>query len=254
MRIKLILLSTLLASCGYVSTPVLSPYKMDIRQGNFITAEMREKLKLGMSKNQVRYVLGTPMISDAFHGNRWDYVYRLEQRGEVVEKQRLTLYFEGENLARIEDGEHPVKTAPAAASQPVAAPPVAAPPPVEVPPPQPVVKADPTEDVLKSVQAWSAAWSAKNVRGYLAAYTPDYKPQGMSREAWEKQRLERISKPKVIEVELSEVSVSLKDDSHATVAFTQRYRSDLYGDSTRKTLLLEKIGDTWLISSELAAK
>ena len=105
MRIKLILLSTLLASCSYLHTPVLSPYKMDIRQGNYVTAEMREKLKLGMSKQQVRYVLGTPMISDVFHGNRWDYVYRLNQRGELVEKQRLTLYFEGDNLVRMDDGQ-----------------------------------------------------------------------------------------------------------------------------------------------------
>lgn len=105
MRIKLILISTLLASCSYLSSPVLSPYKMDIRQGNYITAEMRERLKLGMSKQQVRYVLGTPLIHDAFHGNRWDYLYRLEQRGEVVEKQRLTLYFEGENLVRMDEGK-----------------------------------------------------------------------------------------------------------------------------------------------------
>ena len=105
MRIKLILLSMLLASCSYLSSPVLSPYKMDIRQGNYITPEMREKLKLGMSKQQVRYVLGTPMVSDVFDGNRWDYVYLLEPRGELVEKQRLTLYFEGDNLVRIDDSQ-----------------------------------------------------------------------------------------------------------------------------------------------------
>src|SRR3989338_7127709 len=108
MRIKLILLSMLLASCSYLSSPVLSPYKMDIRQGNYVTPEMRDKLKIGMSRQQVRYVLGTPMVNDAFHGNRWDYVYRLEQRGEVVEKRRLTLYFDKDNLARIEDDGKPV--------------------------------------------------------------------------------------------------------------------------------------------------
>jgi len=249
MRIKLVLLSTLLASCSYLSSPVLSPYKMDIRQGNYVTPEMREKLKLGMSKQQVRYVLGTPMVSDAFHGNRWDYIYSLEQRGEVVEKQRLTLYFEGDSLVRMDDGGQPGQAAPAIAQ--VAAPVVAEAPAVAAPP---AAKTGPAEDVLKSVQAWSAAWSAKNVRGYLAAYLPDYKLQGMSREAWEKQRQERIGKPGTIEVELSEVRVSVRDDSHASVSFTQRYRSDLYRDSTRKTLQLEKIGDTWLIASEQAAK
>jgi outer membrane protein assembly factor BamE len=112
MRIKIILLILILLS------PVLSScttYKMDIRQGNFVTAEMREKLKLGMSKQQVRYVLGTPMVNDAFHGNRWDYVYRLEQGGKMVEKHNLTLYFEGDILARMVDGSQSVETAPAKA-------------------------------------------------------------------------------------------------------------------------------------------
>ncbi len=103
MRIKLILLSMLLSSCSYLSSPVLSPYKMDIRQGNFVTPEMRDKLKIGMTRQQVRYVLGTPMVNDAFHGDRWDYIYRLEQQGKMVEKKRLTVYFEGDRLVRVDD-------------------------------------------------------------------------------------------------------------------------------------------------------
>jgi len=110
MRIKLIFLSLLLASCG--SVPFLTPYKMDIRQGNFVTPEMREKLKLGMTRQQVRYVLGTPLVSDAFHGNRWDYVYRLERGGKVIEQQNMTLYFEGDKLARIDDGNQLMQAVP----------------------------------------------------------------------------------------------------------------------------------------------
>lgn len=90
-----VLLASALASC--------SSYKMDIRQGNYVTADMRSKLKLGLSKQQVKYVLGTPMINDVFHADRWDYVYLLEHAGKLTEQQRLTLYFKGENLARIED-------------------------------------------------------------------------------------------------------------------------------------------------------
>lgn len=113
MRIKIILFTLALLS------PVLSScttYKMDIRQGNFVTFDMRQKLKLGLTKSQVRYVLGTPMINDAFHADRWDYVYRLDRGGKEIEKQNLTLYFEGENLARIVDGSQPVETAPAKAN------------------------------------------------------------------------------------------------------------------------------------------
>lgn len=113
MRHKIILVSLLLAACG---VPHLTPYKMDVRQGNFVTQEMRDKLKLGMSKQQVRYVLGTPLVSDAFHGNRWDYAYSLAQKGAVVERQAMTLYFEGDNLTRIDDAAMPA----AFSSEPVA--------------------------------------------------------------------------------------------------------------------------------------
>ena len=109
MRIKNILLVLVVLS------PVLSactPYKMDIRQGNLVTPDMREKLKVGMTKQQVRYVLGTPMINDAFHGNRWDYSYRLQHGGKMTEKQDMTLYFEGDNLVRIVDDNQPVEVAP----------------------------------------------------------------------------------------------------------------------------------------------
>jgi len=119
MRAILILFSMLLLSCGGVTGP-LSPYKMDIRQGNLVTTEMREKLKIGMSKQQVRYVLGTPMVSDAFHGNRWDYVYLLEHGGKLTEEQRLTLYFDGDNLARIDGGAKPAEVAPPDVTVPAA--------------------------------------------------------------------------------------------------------------------------------------
>jgi len=108
MRIHLILAAVLLSSCSYLETPLLSSYKMDIRQGNYITAEMRDKLRLGMTKSQVRFVLGTPMLSDPFHAARWDYVYRLEHEGKVVEQHDLTVFFEGDNLVRVLEAGKPV--------------------------------------------------------------------------------------------------------------------------------------------------
>jgi len=107
MRIKIMLFSVLLLSAALSAC---TPYKMDIRQGNYVTPEMREKLKVGMTKQQVRYVLGTPVVSDVFHGNRWDYVYSLEQERKVVERQSMTLYFEGDVLTRIVD--QPVEVEP----------------------------------------------------------------------------------------------------------------------------------------------
>jgi outer membrane protein assembly factor BamE len=110
MRIKLIVVSVLLVSCSEMTMPKLpsfTAHKMEINQGNMVTPEMRHKLKLGMTRLQVQAILGTPLVNDAFHASRWDYVYRLEKKGKLLEKQRMTIYFEGEHLARIDDGNMP---------------------------------------------------------------------------------------------------------------------------------------------------
>ncbi len=79
----------------------ISPYKIDIQQGNMVTQEMVAKLKPGMTKAQVRFVMGTPLITDAFHADRWDYVYRYQKSGALAEERRVALFFEGEFLKRV---------------------------------------------------------------------------------------------------------------------------------------------------------
>lgn len=94
----------LLAACS-VTDPVtekLTPYKIDIQQGNVVTQEMVAKLKPGMTKAQVRFILGTPLIMDAFHANRWDYVYRFQKAGKLTEERKLALFFDKELLQRVE--------------------------------------------------------------------------------------------------------------------------------------------------------
>ena len=113
MRFWIVLLTLLLASCESFYIPLLTPYKMDIRQGNYVSFDMRSKLKLGMTRAQVRFVLGTPLINDPFHANRWDYVYRYEHERKMVDKQNLTLYFEGDNLVRIVEGGQSAESSPA---------------------------------------------------------------------------------------------------------------------------------------------
>ena len=98
MRLTVLLISLLLTAC------VLAPYKSEVRQGNLILPEMRERVKVVMNETQVRAILGTPLVNDVFHNNRWDYLYRLERGGKLLENQRLTLYFETGKLARIDDG------------------------------------------------------------------------------------------------------------------------------------------------------
>ena len=104
MRFILIAISVLLASCSNSKIPtLLEPYKMDIRQGNAVSPEMRARLKFGMTRNQVHVLLGTPLIQDPFHADRWDYYYSFAHQGELVDQSRLTLYFKNDVLVRIDD-------------------------------------------------------------------------------------------------------------------------------------------------------
>jgi outer membrane protein assembly factor BamE len=102
---KLILISVAVVLVSFSGCSSFSPYKMDIRQGNYITPEMRKKVKVGISRQQVSSILGSPLVSDVFHANRWDYIYRFEEKTKLVEQQRLTLYFEGEFVSRIDDNQ-----------------------------------------------------------------------------------------------------------------------------------------------------
>lgn len=93
----------LLAGCSNVPTiPVIGAYKMDIQQGNYVTQEMVAKLKPGMTRAQVRFILGTPLVVDMFRTDRWDYVYVYQKRGAVTEHRRLAVIFSNDKLARIE--------------------------------------------------------------------------------------------------------------------------------------------------------
>jgi outer membrane protein assembly factor BamE len=92
-----------LAACSSTSfTSYLpTPYKVDLQQGNVITQDMMAKLKPGMSKSQVRFILGSPPVTDMFHANRWDYVYILKVSGKVKEQRKLTLFFDNDQLTRV---------------------------------------------------------------------------------------------------------------------------------------------------------
>jgi outer membrane protein assembly factor BamE len=94
-----------LGACGFVPTiPGVTPYKIDIQQGNFISQEMVTGLKPGMSKEEVRIALGTPLLTDIFHADRWDYLYWREKPGAKREQRKLTVFFEDGRLTRI-DGD-----------------------------------------------------------------------------------------------------------------------------------------------------
>ena len=89
-----------LIGCGS-AIPTIKPYKIDIQQGNVLTSEMLLKLRPGMNKSQVRFILGTPLLVDSFHSNRWDYFYQLRKQGEIVSQRRVILDFEDDLLVRV---------------------------------------------------------------------------------------------------------------------------------------------------------
>jgi outer membrane protein assembly factor BamE (lipoprotein component of BamABCDE complex) len=95
-------LAVALTACGFV-------YRIPIQQGNVTSKEEIEKVKIGMSKNEVRNTLGTALVQDAFHANRWDFVYWLAPRGGAAKYQhKVSLVFDGDRLSKI-DGEAPAE-------------------------------------------------------------------------------------------------------------------------------------------------
>lgn len=96
-----------LTGCSYLPTmpklnsQTFSPYKIDIQQGNFVDEAMVDKLQLGMTRTQVKFIMGTPLVMDVFHANRWDYIYTYRKDGKLTEKRRVVLYFKGDVLENI---------------------------------------------------------------------------------------------------------------------------------------------------------
>lgn len=93
------LCSLMMAACSVTS--YLNPYLVDVRQGNYVTQEMVAQLKPGMTKDQVRFALGTPMVADVFHGERWDYVYRFKPGRGEAQQRHLVVFFDQGKLVRV---------------------------------------------------------------------------------------------------------------------------------------------------------
>ena len=92
---------SLLAACS-----IFNPYKIDVQQGNVLTQEMVAQLKPGQTREQVRYILGTPLLTDIFHQQRWDYVYSYRKgRSGEVETRQFSVYFDKDNRLERASGD-----------------------------------------------------------------------------------------------------------------------------------------------------
>jgi outer membrane protein assembly factor BamE len=87
-----------------------TPYKIDIQQGNFVSSEMLAQLKVGMTRAQVRFVLGTPLLTDMFHADRWDYDFRLTKGNGQIIASRVSVFFDGDALSKWDGGNLPTES------------------------------------------------------------------------------------------------------------------------------------------------
>ncbi len=130
-------LGTALGACSSSYVPnMLRPYRPDVQQGNIVTKDMVEQLRPGMTRDQVRFLLGTPMLTDIFHQERWDYPYFLRRKSGETQIRKLSVIFADGKLDRFSSdampaepladtlilGSKPSRPAKAAESAPVAAP------------------------------------------------------------------------------------------------------------------------------------
>jgi outer membrane protein assembly factor BamE len=106
-------ISSIVALTGCSSTSDIPfVYKQDIQQGNTIDQKTVNQLKIGMSKRQVRFVLGTPLLVDLFHEERWDYIFSMKRSRVALERTAISLYFEEGRLSKITGDLQPDPTAP----------------------------------------------------------------------------------------------------------------------------------------------
>ena len=264
----------------------ISPHKVEIQQGNVITPEQVAQLKEGMTRDQVRFLLGTPLLTDVFHTNRWDYLFRLKKSDGGLENSTLTIFFDDNHLQRfvttlpLPATETPVAATPtpeaatSSALQPIEAASGA----IITPITPPVLEQKPavatadaalptaaapvaatasttsnindTAALENLLESWRAAWETRNVEAYLSYYANSFQPQGMDRASWEAQRRERLSKPKHIKLKLQSLNLEQTSPENATASFTQVYASDLLREQGKKTLSLIKENGQWKIAAE----
>jgi outer membrane protein assembly factor BamE len=108
-RAGLVAFSLALALAGCSSDKWGFPYRSSVQQGNWVTQEQVAQLKQGMTRDQVRFVLGSPTLTDVLHADRWDYVYYFKPGSGAAEERKLTVWFKNDTLDRWEGDKQPDK-------------------------------------------------------------------------------------------------------------------------------------------------
>ncbi len=105
-----------LSACGSFNTAsnrvagIVSPYKIDIVQGNFVSKEQAAALRVGMNRQAVREILGTPLLASMFHADRWDYVFTFQRQGAEPQARKVSVFFKNDLLERFDADALPTET------------------------------------------------------------------------------------------------------------------------------------------------
>ena len=104
---------SVLAACSTIDDPVarairdITPYRSEVVQGNFVSKEQAQALRVGMSRNQVKEILGTPLIASVFHADRWDYAFTIRRQGTKPQQRKLSVFFKNDVFERVDAQDLP---------------------------------------------------------------------------------------------------------------------------------------------------
>ncbi len=190
-------------------------------------------------------------IYAALAGAAYSRALQLDESNQML-RHKLALLNQIDASETVAREAVPVSAPPAVAAAPAAAPtPAPAAAVAEAPADTDALGADTRAALLRSVEAWAAAWSKQDLSAYFAAYAEDFLPEGgLSRAAWEAQRRERISAPGRIQVNVTDPAFSSTGDASASVSFRQEYVSDTFSDVVTKVLDMKKTAGGWKIARE----
>lgn len=121
LSVAVIMVSLVASGCAARSpdrSGLLEPYRISIPQGNYVTKEMLAQIKPGMTPEQVRFALGTPLVQDVFHPNRWDYVFRFQRASGRADQRHATVFFDNGKVVRVEETGLPERDDPNDAALP----------------------------------------------------------------------------------------------------------------------------------------
>lgn len=237
---------------------LFTPHKMDINQGTPHEQSTLDKLRLGMTKEQVMFLLGSPSSKNIYTEGRWDYVNTLESSQSDNVNKQLALWFKGDTLERVAakgynvshlQGEQALRIAPRKLEPKRTIPT----PQASKPLPAPVAKYTPEQRIKEAINAWANAWNNQNINDYVSHYVSGYTPsKSLSHTTWLERRKIAINQSNSITVNLSDTNIEWLNEHTAVVQLTQRNQSDQ--NTVIKSLLMVKQNNQWLIQKETTLK